>query len=161
MTNKILAFSFLIIVSLSASGQTFLVLEKMGTKKRFEFYPGQQMEVKLKNDNYFTRINILGLGDSLISTENQDIKFSSITAVQIKEKSGFLRYSGPILMVAGAVLFAIDALNQTVVQGGEYVFSPGVATASASLFGVGAAFTFTGNNKVKVKKWWRLRVVQI
>ena len=161
MTNKIIVFLVLSALSFSVSGQTFLVLEKMGTKKRFEFYPGEQIEVKLNNDTYFTRLNILALGDSSINTENQNVMLSDIMAVQVKGKNGFLKYAGPLLMIAGAALFTFDIINQTVVQGGGYDFSPGVAAVSASLIGVGAAFTFGGRNKIKVKKWWRLRVVQI
>jgi hypothetical protein len=64
-------------------------------------------------------------------------------------------------MLAGVLLFVFDATNQTAVSGGTYEFSPGVAVASGALVGVGAVFTFAGRNKVKMKKWWRLRTVQI
>lgn len=119
------------------------------------------MEIKLGNDDFFTRITILGLGDSTINAENLEINLSAINAVHLNNKSSFFKYSGPLLMIAGTALFVFDALNQTVVQGGNYSYSPGVAVASASLIGVGAAFTFAGKDKVKVKKWWRLRIVQI
>ena len=161
MTNKIIVFILLFVLSFSVSAQTFLVLEKMGTKKRYEFHQGEQMEIKLGGDDYFTRITIIGLRDSTVSAENQEINLSSINAVKLKSKSSFLKYSGPLLAIAGVALFTFDAINQTVVQGGSYEFSTGVAVASASLIGVGAAFTFAGRDKVKVKKWWRLRVVQI
>jgi len=161
MINKILIFSLLGAISLAASGQSFIVLEKMGTKKRYEFHQGEKMEVKLNQDNFFTRINLLGLGDSIISTENQDIKLSSISAVKLNNNRTFLRYAGPFLVIAGTVLFVIDAVNQSVVQTGGYEFSPGVAIASTSLISVGTIFTFAGRNKIKIKKWWRLRIVQI
>jgi hypothetical protein len=161
MMNKIIVFILLFTLSFSVSAQTFLVLEKMGTKKRYEFHAGEQMEIKLNNDDYFTRITILGLRDSIVSAENQEINLSTINAVKLNNKSSFLKYSGPLLAIAGVALFSFDAINQTLVQGGSYTFSPGVAVASASLIGLGAAFTFAGRDKVKVKKWWRLRIVQI
>lgn len=161
MRNNILVFILLIGISFSASGQTFLVLEKMGTKKRYEYQQGEQIEVMLDNDDFFTRITILGLGDSSIISESETINFSSVKAVKLHGENTWLKISGPSLMVAGVLLFVFDATNQTAVTGGEYVFSPGVAAASATLVGVGALFTFAGRNKVKIKKWWRLRTVGI
>lgn len=142
-------------------GQKFLVLEKMGTKKRYEYHINDKIELMFGKDDYFTRITILDLTDSAIVTENLKIDLSSINAVKLEKGGSFLRYSGPILMVAGATLLAIDVINQTAVQGGDYQSSTGVYVASASLAGIGAIFTFAGRNKVKIKKWWRLRTVQI
>ena len=161
MTQKPLVFLLLFSVSFVASGQTFLVLEKMGTKKRHEFQQGDQIEVMLHDDKFFTRINIVGLSDSSIISATEAYNFSSIRTVKLPGKITFLKIAGPSLMVAGVLLFVFDATNQSVVQGGGYSVSPGVTIASASLIGLGAAFTFAGRNKVKVKKWWRLRVVQI
>lgn len=161
MTYKFGVFILLILLSFSAIAQNFLVLEKMGTKKRFEFHQGEQVELKLDTDDFYSRINIIGLQDSLIKTENHNITLSSIRGVQLQGKSSFLRYSGPILVMSGVLLFAMDAINQTLVQNGEYTYSAGVTVASLSLIGLGTAFTLAGRNKIKVRKWWRLRIVQI
>ena len=133
----------------------------MGTKKRYEFQQGEQVEVMLDNDDYYSRVIILGLGDSSIISESETINFSSIKAVKLRGENTWLKISGPSLMVAGVLLFVIDATNQSVVSGGGYEVSTGVAVASATMVGLGAAFTFAGRNKVKMKKWWRLRTVEI
>jgi hypothetical protein len=161
MINKFFVLILLVVVSFVACGQTFLVLEKMGTKKRYEYHIGDKIEVMLNDDDFYTRISILGLEDSIILAKNQSIKLSSIKAIHLNHKNNFFRISGPTLMIAGVLLFAIDAFNQAVVQGGGYSNSPGVTAASVSLVGLGAVFTFAGRNKVKVKKWWRLRIVDI
>ena len=161
MAHKILLFILIVGVSFTASSQTFLVLEKMGTKKRYEFHEGEQIEVMLDNDDFFTRLTILNLGDSSIIAMNDTINFSSVKAVKLRGEKTFLKIAGPSLMIAGVLLFVIDATNQTAVSGGEYEFSPGIAVASAALVGTGALFTFAGRNKVKIKKWWRLRTVEI
>ena len=160
-TYKILVFVLILGITFTASGQTFLVLEKMGTKKRYEYQQGEQIEVKLDNDDFFTRLTIVALGDSTIITETEDYIFSSIKAVKLRGEKTWLKIAGPSLMVAGVLLFVIDATNQSVVQGGGYSVSTGVTIASASLVGVGAIFTFAGRSKIKMKKWWRLRTVQI
>ncbi len=161
MVNKIIFFILFASFSLSASGQSFLVLEKMGTKKRYKFQPGEQIELMLDNDDYFTRVTILSLSDSAIISEPEIVNFSSVKAVKLRGENTWLKISGPSLMLAGVLLFVLDATNQTVVSGGGYEVSSGVALASVSLVSVGAVFTFAGRNKVKVKKWWRLRTVEI
>lgn len=161
LAHKILVLILIVGISFAASGQTFLVLEKMGTKKRYEYQQGEQIEVKLDNDDFFTRLTIVALGDSTIITETEAYTFSSIKVVKLRGEKTWLKIAGPSLMVAGVLLFVIDATNQSVIQGGGYSVSTGVTIASASLVGVGAVFTFAGRNKVKMKKWWRLRTVQI
>ena len=161
MINKTVIIVLILGLSLSASGQTFLVLEKMGTKKRYEYQQGEQIEVLLNSDDFFTRLSIIGLSDSSIITETEAYSFSSIKAVKLRGEKTFLKIAGPSLMLAGVLLFVFDAVNQTAVSGGSYEFSPGVAVASASLVGAGAVFTFAGRSKIKIKKWWRLRTVEI
>ncbi|RLD19551.1 MAG: hypothetical protein DRI71_11640 [Bacteroidetes bacterium] len=161
MTHKILVFALIVGLSFSASGQTFLVLEKMGTKKRYEFKQGEQIEVILDNDDFFTRLTIVNLGDSSIIAVNDTINFSSVKAVKLRGEKTFLKIAGPSLMLAGVLLFVLDATNQAVVSGGGYEPSSGVTTASVALVGAGALFTFAGRSKIKMKKWWRLRTVQI
>jgi hypothetical protein len=161
MVNKFLVFVILIGLSLSASGQTFLVLEKMGTKNRYEFKRGELIEVKLNNDDFFTRLAIENLNDSSIISGGEAYHFKDIKVVKLKGKKTFLKIGGPTLVLAGILLFVLDLTNQAVVQGGGYAVSSGVTIASASLVGAGALMTFAGRNKVKLKKWWRLRTVQI
>ena len=161
MAHKILVLVLITGLSFSASGQTFLVLEKMGTKKRYEFQQGTQIEVLLNNDDFYTRLTILNLGDSAIFSESDTVIFSSIKAVKLRGENTWLKIAGPSLMLAGVLLFAIDAINQTAVSGGSYEVSTGVAVASTTLVVSGAIFTFAGRSKVKLKKWWRLRTVEI
>lgn len=159
--KQILVLLAFLILTIPVVGQKFLVLEKMGTKKRYEFHLSDKMDLRLNSDDYFTRITILDLTDSIIVAQNLNIDFSSIQAVKLNKSNSFFKYAGPILMVAGATLLAIDVINQTVVQGGKYQSSTGVFVTSATLVGVGATFTFAGRDKVKLKKWWRLRTVEI
>lgn len=161
MLQKVLMTALGVTLATVVCGQSFLVLEKMGTKKRFEFQKGEIIGLQLDSDDFFSRVTIVDLRDSSIVTENLVIDFSNIKAVQLKENPGFLKRSGPVLMFAGAALFAIDFINQAVVQGGGYEFTSGVAIASASMIGVGAAFSLSGRDKVKMKRWWRLRIVSI
>ena len=162
MTQKLTLLILLIGLSVTSSAQNFLVLEKMGTKKRFEFHKGEQMEVILNDDDFFTRITIVELKDSLITTDYETIPLSDIRAVHLMNKSRYLKNWGPPLIAAGVILFGIDIINQTTgSNSGSYSPSAGITTASIALVGVGTIFTFAGKDKIKLKKWWRLRIVEL
>jgi hypothetical protein len=162
MIKKLSLFLVLVSLSFTVYAQNFLVLEKMGTKKRFEFHIGEQMEIMLNDDDYFTRITILGLKDSLITTEFETLTISNIKAVRLLGKSRYLKNWGPPLIAAGVILFGIDIINQTTgSSSGAYSPSVGITTASATLVVVGTIFTFAGKDKINLKKWWRLRIVEL
>jgi hypothetical protein len=149
--------------AVNSMAQQFLVLEKMGTKRRFEFYPGDSFTFKTPDENFFTRVTIQGLSDSLVMLKERNVPFSTIQAIDISEhrNSTFLTRSGPYLMVAGILLLVFDVVNQTVVQGGAYESSTGVLITSGVLIGSGAIFKFGRKNKIKLEKWWRIRYVNI
>lgn len=143
--------------------QKFLVLEKMGTKKRYEYYTGDDIIFKTPNEDYFSKATISGITDSLIYFGDHSIAIAEITDIDISSirKSSFATYAGSYMMVGGVLLLALDAVNQTLVQGGSYESSTGVFVASGALIGTGALLVFAKKNKKKLDKWWRLRYVEI
>ncbi|MEN8248913.1 MAG: hypothetical protein ABFS32_08275 [Bacteroidota bacterium] len=160
--NRFVLVALLLTISFSSMGQTFLVLEKIGTKKRFVFYPESMLDVKIKDDDFYTRITILAFEDSAIVTEKQVIKIEDIREVHFVQNSGMLSAMGKTFIAAGILLFTFDMFNQTVVQGNEYSYSKGVAIASGSLIGLGGTLLiFNTKSRYKLKRRWRVRVAQI
>lgn len=157
-----LIFSFSILFSFA---QTFLVLEKMGTKKRFVYYTGQQIEYQLVGHKSFNRSTITNILDSSIVTNNDTISFSVINTINVKNKreAGIVSAAGPVLISAGVVLLAIDAINRGLVQEGGYTWDSGIGATSAILVTTGALIMVLKKNKKSVKEngWWRLRKVAI
>ena len=156
----------LILISATAFNslaQQFMVLEKMGTKKRFEYYPGQEIIFKTPNEDYFTKATIRGFTDSLIMLPERNVHIKSIVAINIKDHRdrSFVSRLGPYLMVAGGLLMIFDVVNQTAVQGGSYDGSTGIYVSAGALIGAGAVMTFARSNKKSLDKWWRLRLVKI
>lgn len=139
------------------------MLEKMGTKKRYEYYPGDELTFKTANEDYFTRAVIAGLGDSVVIFQDRIVPIKTITAVDISDygRKSFARYAGPYLMAAGVILITFDIINQTAVQGGSYEPSTGLYVTSGILVATGAILTFVKKDKKKLDKWWRLRYVNI
>ena len=159
----LIALFLTIATSFTTVAQQFMVLEKMGTKKRFEYYPGQEITFKTDDEDYFTRLGIRGFSDSLILLSDRSLPFKSITSINIKNHKDrtFISRLGPYLMVAGSLLILFDVVNQTVIQGGGYQGSTGIYVSTGALIGVGAAMTFVRSNKKDLKKWWRIRLVEI
>jgi len=60
-----------------------MVLEKMGTKKRYEIYKGSKLDVRIKDDSFYSRIMILGFTDSAIRLQERLLPMKDITAVDV------------------------------------------------------------------------------
>ena len=145
--------------------QTFMVLEKMGTKKRFIYYIGEQINYQIEGQKTFESSLITNILDSGFVANNDTIPFSSLTSINIKNRreSGIVDAAGPILISAGVVLLAIDAINRGLVQEGGYTWDAGIGTTSAVLVTTGALIILLKKNKVNLKEngWWRLRKAAI
>lgn len=160
----------LIILTLLASfigslsyAQTFMVLEKMGTKKRYVYYVGEEIEFRRPGEKDFSNVRITQILDSAFVAHNDSIPFKSIDRINIKSKRepGIVNSAGPILIIAGLGYFAIDQINRGIVQSGGSSWDSSVATTSGIIAGTGALIMILRKNKIPMDGWWRLRKVSI
>lgn len=155
----------LLAVGTISIAQTFMVLEKMGTKKRYMYYVGEQVNYQLNNSKSFERGAITNILDSAFVTNSDTIYFSSVATVNIsnKRESTIVDAAGPVLISAGVVLLAIDVINRGLVQEGGYTWDSGIGTTSIALVSAGALIILLKKNKVSLKEngWWRLRKAAI
>lgn len=159
-----LTFILLLLVTFSFA-QSFMVLEKMGTKKRYIYYVGEQIEYQLDRNKSFDKNTITDIIDSAFISMNDTIPFSSINRLNIKNKkeTGLVNSAGPVLISAGVVLLSIDAINRGLIQEGGYTWDSGIGTTSAILVTTGALILILNKNKISLKEsgWWRLRKAAI
>ncbi len=145
--------------------QSFLVLEKMGTKKRFVYHIGQQLNYQLQGHKSFESSLITNILDSAFVTNNDTIPFSTIKMVNIsnKREAGILTTAGPILISAGVIILAIDIINRGLIQDGDYSWDSGIGVTSAALVTSGALIMILKKNKKNLSDngWWRLRKAEI
>lgn len=155
---------FILLASFSFA-QTFMVLEKMGTKKRYIYYIGQKIEYQLIDQKSYDRNLITTILDSAFVSRRDTIPFSSIHAINIKNKrnAGIINTAGPTLIIAGASLLAIDAINRGLIQEGGYTWDTGIGTASTILVTIGALIMVLKKDRIILnnKGWWRLRKADI
>ncbi|MCB0495210.1 MAG: hypothetical protein KDC79_03690 [Cyclobacteriaceae bacterium] len=161
--KTILVIVTLILVTGVTYAQTFMVLEKMGTKKRHVYYMGETIEYRLKGQKEFTSDQITNILDSAFVTQSDSIPFKSIDRINIKPKrrATLLNVAGPYLIIAGLGLTAIDLINRGVVQGGDASWDSSIGTISGILVGTGALVMILQKNKIPLDGWWRLRKVSV
>jgi len=146
-------------------GQSFLVLEKMGTKKRFVYHIGQQINYQLIGHKSMEQSLLTAILDSAFVTRNDTILFKSVKKIHIgnKRELSILSTAGPILISAGVIILAIDIINRGLVQDGGYTWDSSIGVASAALITSGALIILLRKNKKNLssKGWWRLRKATI
>lgn len=135
-----------------------LILEKLGSKHRITYGIGDKIIIKLNGEDYELREEITDMSDSTLSFRDFSIPINNIHYVKTVHTKGFLSPSnGPKIMIAGAVLFLADVVNQTLVQDNSYELNKGVTIASASLIGFGGLLMTFKYRKFKPGKNKRIR----
>jgi hypothetical protein len=154
-------FCLIFLISYSISGQEMkiLILEKMGSKHRITYGIGDKIILKLHGEDYELREEITDMTDSTLSFRDFSIPTKNIHYVKTVHTRGFLSPSnGPKIMIAGAVLFLADIVNQTLIQGNDsFELNKGVTIASASMIAFGGLLMTFKYRKFKPGKNKRIR----
>ena len=142
------------------SQDKYLVLEKLGRKKRVVFYPGDEISYKMKNSDLQITNVIVDFHDSLILFSNSYIKPKEIDYVRLEHTEGFLSPSNaPKLIVAGITLFIIDQLNNSVLQGNEFRLDEDITKVSLIMVVSGTIWKSLRYSRFRNKKNRRIRIV--
>ena len=135
-----------------------LILEKVGSKHRITYTVGDVIILKIKGEDFEIRDEITDIADSVLFLRDFFIPVNSILYVKTVHSKGFLSPSnGPKLMIAGAALFLVDVINQTLIQGVTYDMKKGVVITGASLIGAGGLLMSFKYRKFKAGKNKRIR----
>ncbi len=138
----------------------YLVLEKMGRKKRIVFYPGDEITFKMKNSDLEITDAIVDLHDSLILFLNSYVRPKEIEYVKLERNVGLLSPSnGPKLIIAGVGLFLIDQLNNSIIQGNELRINDDIVKTSLIMIVGGSIWTSFRYTKFRNKGNRRIRTV--
>ena len=140
--------------------QDYLVLEKMGTKKRYEYFPNDQITFQVTGEDSFRKDEIVTLTDSSIVFSTGVVLLKEIYRVKPPVTS-WMMVTGGTLVVAGVGYYLIDTFNQVIVSGNKYSNDENVLRTSIILTGTGASMILLSSKKVKLNKNWRVRTVDI
>ena len=137
----ILFVLILFLFALEANSQSYLVLRKQGTLRKYEFFPGDEFIYKMNGVDVFFKDQIQDFKDSTIVLKNNLLHITQIAEVDVRNadsnRSKFLTSLEYSLPVIGIGYFGIDFINVAVVEGEPYRVDSGVATWSAAMVATG------------------------
>ena len=146
---KLVAILIFAFVSVSAQAQKQLVLMK-GEKVMARFTEGEYLKCKLKNKKK-KEGRIIELTDTHILTSQDTLTILSIESLYLKGKRrvNVTQGVGGLLFIAGIGYFAIDQLNNLIIQGQSGIDEQ-VAITSLIMTTAGAAMLFLKSPYKKV-----------
>lgn len=162
--SRILFVILLLILPLKVFPQPgkLLILDKAGSKKRITYTIGDDIVLKNTKDRFEIKELIVDIRDSVIVFNDYFVHVNDIEYVKTFHTEGFLSPSnGPKLIIAGVLLFGIDQLNNSVIQGNEARLHKGVTITSASLVVFGAFWTSLRVRKFRPGRNKRIRTFVI
>jgi len=162
---KIYFILFIFFFTIPCYSQNYLELKKLGKKRKIEFFPGEEIRFKIKNDESFSIARISGIYDDYLNFNNIQVNLKDIESIDIRNKSSdALKGVGYIVSGASLGYFTIDIFNMTVVQGNtlKKSFNEKMGITSLSGIFVGISITFikkkyfknVGMNRIRSKKFF-------
>jgi hypothetical protein len=137
MLNKLFCLLLLSSISFRSFGQTQLVLLNR-EKILLRFTEGDDISFKKKSSKDYTHTFITEIKPFAIITYNDTVPFSSIESVSLKGNT-IPKFSllSKFLITAGVLYFAIDQVNNIIVQGNKPDLPKSVWVPSVALVGTG------------------------
>jgi|TARA_B100001094_G_scaffold208060_1_gene201936 hypothetical protein len=155
-------FSFLTLESYS---QNYLELKKATQLKSINFFEGENIRFKQKDDAIFTYARLTGIGSDYLSFNNVQIPISNIDIVDIRSKtSNKGRAYGSLISGGSLGYFAIDFINLSIVQKANYkdVFNEDILVSCSIGFSIGLIIrTFAKKKLFKRKNLNRIWIKEL
>lgn len=149
------AFLALLFFAENSTAQNYLLVRKIGSTRKFEFYKGDSFTYQQKGEPiYFTDI-ITELKDSLIVLENNIINISQIKAIDVRNaqsnRPGIYRVAEGTLPTLGIGLLAIDFINNSIIEGNKFSLDEGTTTAAGLMIGTGLLLKAVRRKKIDLE----------
>lgn len=142
----------LLLISETAFSQTYLVVRKKGSMRKYEYFEGSKIIYKQKGQEVFFTDRITEFADSTLVLENNILHTSQIAEIDVRgaesNRSKFLRASETLLPTVGIGLMAIDLFNHTVVDGQDFSLDRSTTTTAGILMATGYTMKLARRKKV-------------
>lgn len=153
-------FLFFILLSFSIQAQKTLMVEKIGTSRKYFYHTGDYMKLRVSAQDTLLKGKLWDIRDSLISVSELrpfDVKLKDIGSVY--KRFAFPKKLGIYLGCFSAGLFAIMVTNHLL--NNEQVFTPDVFYISGAFLG-GSLISFSLSQKrCKIGPRWKVKVMNI
>lgn len=137
-------------------GQNILMLEKIGTGKRFSYLVGDYINVKSKAKKLRLKNFLWSIEDSSIMIgTNYTIRFDDVKSV--RRDLYFPKLLSKIGMIVGAAYLTLDIFNNLI--NGQQVINPTSLIIGGSMIGVGLVLIPLSHRNIGIGFRWKLKVI--
>ena len=140
-----------------AQRRQLLLLKGQKVIKRF--IPGDDIRIKLKDNDQIINSYINNLTDTSVFVHTTNIAFENIERVYF-HRATTVNKIGTIMVIAGTGLFLIDQFNVVVVNGDEPNIDAGVAKFSIGAVVLGLPMMLIKKKYIKTSYKYKLRAVE-
>jgi hypothetical protein len=125
----------------TAFSQTYLVVRKKGSTRKYEYFVGSQIVYKQKGYDVFFTDRISEFADSTLILDDNIIRISQIAEIDLRNansnRAPILRTSEDLLPALGIGLMAIDLFNNSIVDGNDFSLDRSTTITSGILIATG------------------------
>lgn len=142
--------------------EPFLLLEKPGTKKRYRYYIGDEVEFKLKDEKGFHKGTIVQFSDtSFYVNEFIEIPLRTVEALADRSKVNAARGIAATAFSVIPVFFVLSAANNLFNTGDTPIIDKEVYPLSAVFLGIGGLGMLYKGRRYRLKNRWRIIMVRL
>jgi len=149
-----------ILLSVSIQAQKTLMVEKIGTSRKYYYHTGDKMKLRVSAQDTLLKGKLWDIKDSVISISELrpfDVRINSIGSVY--KQFAFPKKLGKYLGYFGAGIFAIIVTNHLL--NNEQVFTPDLFIITGSFLG-GSLISFSlSQQRCKIGHRWKVKVLNI
>jgi hypothetical protein len=155
--SRLIIVLFLGFLLNEALGQNILLLEKIGTPKKFTYQIGDFINVKTKVQHLRLKNELWSIEDSsvMIGT-NYTVRFDDIKSV--RRDLYFPKLLSRIMLIAGAGYITLDIVNSLLT--GQQVYNPTALIIGGSLIGVGLVMIPLSHHNINIGFKWKIKVLK-
>ncbi len=151
--------SFLLIILILASvvagfSQKQLILMKR-ERVLLRLYPGDEITFKLKGEDRVRKTYINNIFETAVVTHRDTVAFDRIERLYFTQEK-FHNRLGAYLIAGGVVLFLIDQVNYSLIQGNDFTIDNGVSKASLAGIVIGVPLVLSKKKSQKLTPAYRL-----
>jgi len=140
----------------AVDAQSYLLLRKKGSMRRYTFFKGSEMVYRMKGYDQFFTDRITDFADSTIILENNILLIEQLDVVDVRNarsnRSTIVRNAEGLLPVAGVGLMALDIVNHSVIDGNEFSLDQRTTITAAAMVASGYALKFMRRKYIKLYK---------
>jgi len=139
--------------------QSYLILRKQGTRRKYDFFAGDEFIYKMDGFENFFRDKIVDFADSTLILQNNILHLSQLSEVDVRNadsnRSDMLRYMESLLPVIGIGYMALDFINIAIVDGESYEMDSGVLQFTTVMVATGVGLRIMRKKVFKLHKPYR------